>query len=68
MTSPGGFGDGGAGSGESFAELTRLAPFDQLKAKEPAGVKKQTITFRWEAVIVPPEPKPEGEAKTEGNK
>jgi type IV pilus assembly protein PilM len=68
MNTPGGFGDAGAGSGESFTELTRLAPFEGLKAKEPAGVKKQTITFRWEAVIVPPEPKPEGETKTEGNK
>lgn len=68
MNTPGGFGDPGTAGGESFAELTRLASFEGLKAKEPAGVKKQSITFRWEAVMVPPEPKPEGETKTEGNK
>jgi len=67
LNAPGGFGDPGAGS-ENFAELTRLASFDGLKVKEVAGVKKQSITFRWEAVLVPAEPKPEGETKTEGNK
>ncbi|MDX2118090.1 MAG: type IV pilus assembly protein PilM [Planctomycetota bacterium] len=62
------------GGGENFAELTNLAPFANLKPKEPAGVKKQVLTFTWEVVIAPPEPKADeqgaanGTANKEGGK
>jgi len=64
----GGLGDSGSTSGEGSSELIALAPFTSLKPVPPAGEKKTTFTVRWQAIIVPPEPKAEGEQKTEGNK